>query len=99
MHCKKWYEHHPEPVTVGHEIIILYNFIIHTHRYMKANRQDIIIAKKTKTKLLLINMVVSLDKNMSVEEFDKINKCKNHEIEKHWYLKITVIPIIIGALI
>lgn len=46
-------------------------------------------------------MAMSLDKNRSVMSYDKISKYMDLEIEtgKMWYLKITVLPIIIGTLV
>ena len=45
-------------------------------------------------------MSIPTDKNISVKEFDKLNKYKDLEIEieKMWRLKTTMVPVIIGAL-
>lgn len=36
--CEKWYEHHSEPVTEDHKVIILWHFTILIGRHIKANR-------------------------------------------------------------
>ena len=47
---------------------------------------------------LLIDLAVPSDKSISVEEYGKIDKNKDFEIEKIWHLKTTIMTIIIGAL-
>ena len=53
-----------------------------------------------KEKNLLIDMSVTTDNNISVKEFDEINKYKDSEVEiqKIRHLQITTVPVIVGAL-
>ena len=44
-----WYEHHPEPVTEGKDVSILWDFPVHTDRTIQANRPDIIVKDKKTT--------------------------------------------------
>ena len=49
---------------------------------------------------LLIDMSLPTDNYTSVKEYNKISKYKDVEIEieKIWYLKVTTVPVIEGAL-
>ena len=48
----------------------------------------------------MIDATVPADKNISLEEFQKLSKYKDLEIEviKMWKLKIKTIPVVIGTL-
>ena len=50
--------------------------------------------------MLLIDMWVPTDNNVSVKEFNTINKYKNLEIETEniWHFKITAMLVIVGVL-
>ena len=95
-----WYEHHPKEVTNRGHITIIWNLMVHTDRTIGANKPDIIIKDTTEKTCLLIDMCVPADTNVSLQEFDKLSKYKDLEIEikKMWHLKPTVIPVVIGAL-
>ena len=45
-------------------------------------------------------MTVSSDRNLSLKEYEKASKCKDLDIEiqKMWHLKVTIVPVVIGAL-
>ena len=98
--AEHWYEHHPEPVTEGNGVTILWDFTIHTDKSIKANRPDIIVKDCKKKTCLLIDMTVPSDRNLSLEEYEKMSKYKELEIEiqKMWNLKAIVIPVVVGAL-
>ena len=99
-HAEHWYEHHPEPVTKGNDATILWDFTIHTDRSIKANRPDIIVKDHKEKTCLLIDMTVPSDRNLSLKEYEKVSKYKDLEIEiqKMWNLKVTIVPVVIGAL-
>ena len=98
--AEHWYEHHPEPVTEGNYATILWDFTIHTDRSIKANRPDIVMKDHKEKSCLLIDMTVPSDRNLSIKEYAKISKYKDveTEIQKMWHLKVTLIPLVIGAL-
>ena len=100
QHAEHWYEHHPEPVTEANDATILWDFTIHTDRSVKANRPDITVKDHKEKTCLLIDMTVPSDRNVSLEEYEKVSKYKDLEIEiqKMWHLKTAVIPVVIGAL-
>ena len=84
-----WYEHHPDPVTEGKDVSILWDFPIHTDRTIQANRPDIVIKDKRNNTCLLIDMSVPSDNNVAAKVFEKLSKYKDLEIEveKMWHLK------------
>lgn len=95
-----WYEHHPDAVTEGKNVTILWDFSIQTDRAIQANRPDIVIKDRKNKECLLIDMSVPSDRNVSAKTFEKISKYKDLEIEveKMWHLKSRTIPVVIGAL-
>ena len=97
---EKWYKHHPEAVTEGDNVVILWDFPVHTDRTIKANKPDIVVKDLTNKVCLLIDMSIPCDNNISAKEFDKLSKYKDLqiEIEKMWHLKTRIIPVIVGAL-
>lgn len=70
--AEKWYEHYFEPVTEDHLVNILWDFSIHTDRYIKDNRPQ--NSDKNYRKCILIEMTMTSDKHISVKVYDKINK-------------------------
>ena len=95
-----WYEHHPEPVTEGKDVSILWDFPVHTDRTIQANRPDIIVKDKKDNICLLIDMSVPSDNNVAANVFEKLSKYKDleTEIEKMWHLKTKTLPVVVGAL-
>ena len=99
-YAEHWYEHHPEPVTEGNGVTILWDLTIHTDRSINANRPEIVVKDCNKKTGLLIDMAMSSDRNFSLKKYEEISKCKDLEIEmqKMWHMKAIVIPLVVGAL-
>lgn len=95
-----WYEHHPQTVTEGENVTILWDYNIHTDREIKANRPDIVVKDLHHKTCYLIDMTVPSDRNIAAKEYEKLAKYKDLEIEisKMWLLKTMTIPIVVGAL-
>ena len=95
-----WYEHHPDTVSEGKDVSIVWDFPIHTDNTIQANRPDIVIIEKRNNTCLLIDMSVPSDNNVAAKLFEKLSKYKDLEIEveKMWHLKTTTIPVVVGAL-
>ena len=94
-HADKWYENKTAP----------WDFPINTDRSVQANRPDIVIKDHKSKTCLLIDMtkktdILPTDRNISVNEFDKLSKYRDlqTEIERMWHLKTIVIPVVVGAL-
>lgn len=68
------YEPDPKAVIRDQKVTILCGFTIHTGKYIKANRPDIVIKERLQTKnCFLIDMTKLSNKNISVKECDKRN--------------------------
>ena len=94
------FEHPTPPVIETKNVIILWDFTVHTDRTILSNRPDIIIKDRVAKTCTLLDMSVPFDCNVSVKEFDK--RAKYHdlkiEIQKMWKLDTSIVPVIVGAL-
>jgi hypothetical protein len=92
---KHWYEHVPKSVKTGQggNVTILWNQQVQTDRTIPNNKPDIIIRENENRTCILIDVVISGDKNVIKKEAEKILKYKDLtiEIQRMW------IPVIIGA--
>jgi hypothetical protein len=98
---KHWYEHVPKSVvtTQGGKVTVLWNQQVQTDRTIPNNKPDIIIRDSEKGTCMLIDVVISGDRNVIKKEAEKILKYKDLaiEIQRMWNVKARVIPVIIGA--
>jgi len=98
---KHWYEHVPKSVETskGGNVTILWNQQVQTHRTIPNNKADIIIRDNEAGTHMLIDVVISGDRNVIEKEAEKILKYKDLtiEIQRMWKLKTRVIPVIIVA--
>jgi len=94
----KHYEHDPATVTQNQTATILWDMPIQTDEEIKANRPDIVVKDKKERTCLLIDMSIPTERN-TLKIMEKITKYKvlEIEIEKTWGMKITTVPVIIGA--
>ena len=81
------------------KVVIFWNFSIRTNRKIQANGPDIVIKQKQNKTSQLIDMSLPSDNTISAEEFDKLSRYKDHEIEiaKMWKMKTKTIPVIVRA--
>ena len=97
----KWYSHYAEKVLENENYKILWDFHIQTDNPIEACKPDLVLLDKEKKEALLIDVAVPKDRSVSDREMDKIEKYQElrREITRIWELKkVTVIPIVIGAL-
>ena len=97
----KWYDHEPLSVLENEQVNILYDFSIHTDRFIRANRPDIVVKDKKNMRCTLIDVSIPADKNIAIKEHEKITKYKDLEIEmkRMWNVKETqTVPVVVGAL-
>ena len=97
----KWYDHEPLSVLENEQVNILYDFSIHTDRFIRANRPDIVVKDKKNMRCTLIDVSIPADKNIAIKEHEKITKYKDLEIEmkRMWNMKETqTVPVVVGAL-
>jgi len=98
---KHWYEHVPKSVETsqGGKVATLWNQQVQTDRTIPSNKPDIIIRDNEKGTCMLIDVAISVDRNVIKKEAEKIIKYKDLtiEIQRMWNVKTKVIPVIIGA--
>ena len=75
---KHWYEHVPKSVETsqGGKITILWNQQVQTDRSIPSNKPDIIIHDNERGTCMLIDVVISGDRNVIKKEAEKILKHK-----------------------
>ena len=97
MDWGKLYKHQSEPISKEKEVTILQDFVIQTD---KKYRPDLVVKDYKKKICLLIDMSVLTSNNISVKEYNKINKNRDLqiEIEKICHLKTNTMSVIVGAL-
>ena len=102
MECNdKWYDHQPLPTTENGEVRITWDMTIYTDKVLKHNRPDITPVHKDTQKCTLIDIAVPADQNITRTEEKKVEKYQElaFEIRRiHGASKVTIIPIVIGAL-
>ena len=82
------------------QVTLIWDMQVHTDKEIKANKPDIIIKDHINSTCQLIDMTIPSDRNVSIKEVEKFSKYKDLEIEigKMWKMKVTTIPVVIGAL-
>jgi hypothetical protein len=73
---ENWYSHIHKPVYQHEDITVLWNQGVQTDREVLANRPNIIIKNKKDKICLLIDVAISLDRNVTQKECEKKLKYK-----------------------
>ena len=91
--------HNPAPVLENDTHKLLWDFDIHTDHLISARRPDLIIIKKRKKIRKIVDFAVSADHRIKLKECEKKDKDYDlvRELKKLWTMKVTIIPIVIGA--
>ena len=84
---------------------LLWDFDIHTDHLISARRPDLIIINKKKKKKKkmrirkIVDFAVPADCRINLKECEKKDKYLNlaSELKKLWNMKVTIVPIVIGA--
>ena len=99
-HANKWYIHNPAPVLENYTQKLLWDFDIQTHDLISARRLDHIIINKKKEICKNVDFAVHADYRIKLKEFEKRDKYISvaRELKKIWNMKVTIIPIVIGAI-
>ena len=97
-HANKWYMHNAAPVLEKDTHKLLWDFDIQTDHLISARRPHLIIIKKKKT-CKIFDFAVPADHRIKLKECEKRNKYLDlaRELKKLWNMKVTIIPIVIGA--
>ena len=95
----KWYMHNPAPVLENATHKLLWDFNIQTDHLIPARRPDLIINNKKRRTCKIVDFVVPADHRIKLKECEKKDKYVDlaRELKKLWNMKVTIIPIVIGA--
>ena len=99
-HANKWYIYNPAPVLENDTHKLLWDFDIHTDHLISARRPDLIIINKNKENLQNCRFCCPAwpqDKTESNQKRDKYLDLARKLKKKLWNMKVTIIPIVIGA--
>ena len=97
----KWYDHKPEGVIENDEYKILWDAMIQCDKKIEARKPDIVFVDKEKREVKIIDVAIPGDVRVNEKELEKIDKYKplKDEIARLWKMhRVTVIPIVVGAL-
>ena len=81
-------------------IIIIILIIIQTYHLITARRPDLIIINRKKRICKIVDFAFSADHRINLKENEKKDKYLDlaRELKKLWNMKVTIVPIVIGAL-
>ena len=82
--------HNPAPVLENDSHKLLWDFNIQTDHLIPARRPDLIIINKRKRICKIVDFAVPADHRINLKE--------RRELKKLWNMKVTIVPIVIGAL-
>ena len=99
-HTNKWYMHNPALVLENDSHKLLWDFNIQTDHLIPARRPDLIIINKRKRICKIADFAVPADHRINLKESEKRDKYLDlaRELKKLWNMKVTIVPIVIGAL-
>ena len=92
--------YNPAPVLENDSHKLLWDFNIQTDHLIPARRPDLIIIKKKMRICKIDDFVVPVDHRINLKESEKKDKYLDlaRELKKLWNMKVTIVPIVIGAL-
>ena len=100
-HTNKWCVHNIAPILENATHKLLWDFDIHTDQQISVRRPDLIIINKKKKKrnCKIVDFAVPADHRIKLKEWEKKNKYLEfaRELKKLWNMKVTIVPIVIGA--
>ncbi|XP_051911362.1 uncharacterized protein LOC127593748 [Hippocampus zosterae] len=90
----------PPKVVENNRAKILWDFLIQTDKMVMANQPDIVIIDKGQRKAVVVDVAVPSDGNIRKKEHEKLEKYQGlrEELERAWKVKVTVVPVVVGAL-
>ena len=99
-HTNKWFVHNPAPVLENDTHKLLWDFNIQTDHLIPTRRPDHIIINNNKKICKIVVFAVPADRRINLKESEKKDKYLDlaRELKKLWNMKVTIVPIVIGAL-
>ena len=97
-HTNKWYMNNPAAVLENDTHKLLLDFDIQTDYLISARRPELIIINNKKRICKIVDFAIPADHRIK-KDCEKKDKCLNfaRELKKLWNMKVTIIPIVIGA--
>ena len=100
--CQKFkFDHvnNPAPVLENDTNKFPWDFDIQTDHLISARRPDLIIINKKKKTCKIVDLAVPANYRIKLKECEKRDKYLDlaGELKKLWNMKVTIIPIVIGA--
>ena len=96
-----WFLHYAEKVLENSQYKILWDFLVQCDRTITACKPDLILVNKQAKEAIIVDVAVPKDRLVADREAEKIQKYQElrRELARIWNLrKVTVVPIVIGAL-
>ena len=96
----KWYIPNPAPVLENDTHKHLWDLDVQTDHLISARRPDLIIINKKKKRICkIVDFAVLADHRIKLKEYEKKDKYLDiaRELKKLWNMKVTILPIVIGA--
>ena len=93
--------HNPATVLEKDSHKLQWDFNIQTDHQIPARRQGLIIINKKKKRICkIVDFAVPADHRINLKESEKKDKYLDlaRELKKLWNMKVTIVPIVIGAL-
>ena len=93
--------YNPAPVQENDSHKLLWDFNIQTDHLIPTRRPDLIIINKRKRICKIVDFAVPADHRINLKESEKKDKYLDlaRELKKKlWNMKVTIVPIVIGAL-
>ena len=91
--------HNPAPVLENDSHKLLWDFNIQTDHLIPARRPDLIIINQKKKIWKSVDFAVPADHRINLKVSEKKDKFLDlaRELKKLWNMKVTIVPIVIGA--
>ena len=99
-HTNTWYMYNLELVMENETHKLFWDFEIQTHHQISARRPDLVIVNKKRGTYRMVDFAVLAGYRVKLKENERKDKYLDltRELKKLWNMKVTVIPIVIGAL-
>ena len=91
--------HNPAAFRENDTHKLLWDFDLQTDHLISARRPDFIVTNKKKRIFKIIDFAVPADQSIKLKECEKKDKYLDlaRELKNLWNMKVTIVPIVIGA--
>ena len=98
-HTNKWYMHNSAPVLENATHKLQWDFNIQMDHLIPARKPNLIIKNQKKGTCKIVDFTLPADYRIKLKEYEKKDKYLDfvRELKKLWNMKVSIIPIAIGA--